>query len=367
MAYTGRWTVFDLAGSPALVAGVVLFGFLACLGVLVRPTRSIGAAGVIALFVLVASLNARAPYALSSAEMYLAVLLFWASISTIGPSPTVFVRAVRLQVALVYAIPLLVRFFHGGQTWLEGSAVGLVVANPDVARGPLAPLLRTMPDAVLHLATWGVLIVEVAVALSLVAIAVASSRIPIWIPVWLPRLVLVAGVGLHAVIALVCGLWFFSAVAIVGLVASLKGEYDWPHRRWASSLVIVVVACVACWNVLSVAESPALAASRQRNVAAYVVRSAGITQVWGVFSPNPPRQQRWVEIVDENGLTMFDSRRASDRVRKLAQNSVARPRGALSVAWLGWKCRSAVTAERLTLLLAERISAQRVELVTVEC
>jgi hypothetical protein len=102
----------------------------------------------------------------------------------------------------------------------------------------------------------------------------------------------------------------------------------------------VVTLCVVCWNILSISASPATAAGQQRNVASFVVRGLGITQVWGVFSPNPPRVDRWVEIVDERGRIVVDSRRATDRIRKLAQNVIAQPIGPLAEAWLAAECRT---------------------------
>jgi len=99
-----------------------------------------------------------------------------------------------------------------------------------------------------------------------------------------------------------------------------------------------VAACVVVWTFLSVSESPAVAAGQQRNVAAYMVRGAGITQVWGVFSPNPPRNERWVEIIDDAGNVLVDSRGDGERIRKLAQNVRARPDGLLARAWLAALC-----------------------------
>lgn len=69
-----------------------------------------------------------------------------------------------------------------------------------------------------------------------------------------------------------------------------------------------------------------------------MVRGAGITQVWGVFSPNPPRLERWVEIIDGSGNLLIDSRGESPRMRKLVQNVRSQPDGLLGRAWLSTLC-----------------------------
>ncbi|MFM7411154.1 MAG: hypothetical protein ACKO3L_10220 [Actinomycetota bacterium] len=147
-------------------------------------------------------MNTRAPFAISSAEMYLAVLLFWVAIGSIIGWSVHMLRAFRIQIAVVYLSPLLIRFFRGGETWIDGSALRLVVDNPEGRRGPFGSLVRHLPDAVLSIATWGTLVVE----------------------------------SLHACIALICGLWFFSAVAVIGLIAAvrlLEGDRSVPHTWFA--------------------------------------------------------------------------------------------------------------------------------------
>jgi len=331
--YPGRWSAFDVFSSPTAVRVVIGFVFIVCVALFAKPTGRGVTACLFILFACAASLNARAPFAISSQEMYLAVLLFWAVLgSTLGWSVHM-LRAFRVQIALVYLSPLLIRFLHGGETWIDGSALRLVVGNADGRRGPFGSLVRHAPDAVLSTATWGAIAVESAVAVLLVALVV-TDRVPDSARRWIRGL----AVTLHVSIALVCGLWFFSAVAIVGLVAALRLE---PGERTTARLWIVpwsVAACVLAWTFLSISESPATAAGRQRNIASYVVRAAGITQVWGVFSPNPPRVERWVEISDDAGNLLIDSRREGERIRKLAQNVRSNPDGPLARAWLMTLC-----------------------------
>jgi hypothetical protein len=296
--------VFDPASDPGVVRLTLVVGLVLCALLFVRPTKVAGIGCLAALFVCAASLNARAPFAISSAEMYLAVLLFWVAIGSIIGWSGHMLRAFRIQIAVVYLSPLLIRFFHGGETWIDGSALRLVVDNPEGRRGPFGSLVRHLPDAVLSIATWGTLVVE----------------------------------SLHACIALICGLWFFSAVAVIGLIAAvhlLEGDRSVPHTWFAPWLI---AACVVGWSFLSVSDAPAVAAAQQRNVAPYVVRGAGITQVWGVFSPNPPRLERWVEIIDGSGNLLIDSRGESPRMRKLVQNVRSQPDGLLGRAWLSTLC-----------------------------
>ncbi|MBU6227686.1 MAG: hypothetical protein KGQ43_08880 [Acidobacteria bacterium] len=337
--YPGRWSAFDVFSSSTAVRMVICFVFIVCVALFAKPTGRGTAARLFILFVCAASLNARAPFAISSAEMYLAVLLFWAVLgSTLGWSVHM-LRAFRVQIALVYLSPLLIRFLHGGETWIDGSALRLVVGNADGRRGPFGSLVRHAPEAVLSTATWGAIVVESAVAVLLVALVVTDR-----IPDSARRRISRPAVMLHVCIALVCGLWFFSAVAIVGLLAAVRLE---PGERTTARLRIVpwsVAACVVVWTFLSISESPATAAGQQRNIASYVVRAAGITQVWGVFSPNPPRVERWVEIVDGAGDVLIDSRGEGGRIRKLAQNVRSSPDGPLARAWLTTLCGTGVVS-----------------------
>lgn len=326
--------MFDPMSAPTVVRVVLATSFALCLVLFLRPTKWISIGSLAALFVSVASLNARAPYAISSAEMYLAAVLFWATLgSVIGWSGNM-LRAFRVQIVVVYLSPLLIRFFHGGETWIDGSALRRVVDNPDLRRGPLGSMVENLPDTALSLATWGTLAVEVGVVVLLVGLVAVPGRIT----ETLRQRIVGFAVGLHVCIALVCGLWFFSAVAILGLLAAVR-----PQQAESMSLRLwfvpwSVAACVVVWTCLSVSGSPAVAAGKQRNIAAYVVRGAGITQVWGVFSPNPPRAQRWIEMLDANEAVIIDSRTANERIRKLAQNVWSRPDGALGFAWLGFEC-----------------------------
>jgi len=346
VGYPGRWSVFDALSWPNGVRLLIVAAFGACAALLVRPARALGAGALVGLFVCAASLNARAPFAISSAEMYLVVLLFWAVLGSVLGWSVHMVRALRIQVALVYLMPLSIRFLHGGDTWINGSALRLVVDNPDVGRGPLGPLVGRLPDALLSVATWGTLLVEGAAALMLIGTVLFSNRIP----ASLRRVVLALAVALHMCIAAVCGLWFFSVVAILGLCGAMRLEPDESAVSRRGAPAWAVIACVVVWSCLNISSAPAVAAGEQRNLAAFVVRGVGITQVWGVFSPNPPRTQRWIEILDETGSLILDSRTANDRIRKLAQNVRSRPDGVLSSAWLRYEC-----ARRDATMLAIRV------------
>lgn len=356
--YPGRWSVFDAFSSPPVVRVVIGFSIIVCVALFAKPTGRGATARLFILFVCAASLNARAPFAISSAEMYLAVLLFWAVLGSTIRWSVHMLRALRIQIALVYLSPLLIRFLHGGETWIDGSALRLVVGNTDGRRGPFGSIVRHAPDVVSSTATWGAIVVESAVAVLLVALVV-TDRVPDSARRWIRGL----AVALHVFIALVCGLWFFSAVAIVGLVAALRLE---PGERTTARLRIVpwsVAACVLAWTFLSISGSPATAAGRQRNIASYVVRAAGITQVWGVFSPNPPRVERWIEIADGEGSVLLDSRRRGERIRKLAQNVRSNPDGLLARAWLMTLC----TTGAVSLDVVTGSSDARLTAVSLDC
>lgn len=350
--------MFDALSSSLGVRLLIALSIAGCAMLFARPTKVIGMTSLVVVFVCAASLNARAPFAISSAEMYLVVLLFWAMLGSILGWSTHTIRALRIQVALVYLTPLLIRFLHGGDTWINGSALRRVVDSADGGWAPLRSPVRGLPDAVLSLATWGTLLTEGAVVVLLVGATLSRDRIPYSFR----RCVTALAITLHVCIALVCGLWFFSGVAIVGLLAALCLESDDTVDPKRGAVSWAMIACVVVWSFLSISSAPAVAAGEQRNLAAFVVRGAGITQVWGVFSPDPPRVQRWAEILDEDATVMIDSRRANNRIRKLAQNVRSRPDGLLARAWLGALCRSgSVSLGIVSADLRTRTEALRVD------
>lgn len=333
--FPGRWSLVDVAGAPTMVRVFILVSLVACLVVFLRPDGHLAVAGMVWMFAAVVSFNSRAPYALSAAEMYLAVLLFWALIAIFDRGSVLAQRLLRLQVAVVYAMPIVIRLSQGGDTWVDGSAVRLVVENATGHGGPLTSFVSHLPDVVLRAATWTTLVVESMIVVILVTLVVRPARVAPSVRCAARRI----GVALHVAIALVCGLWFFSAVALVGLVACLGRDSESTGRKTVGFLATVMACCVLTWNGLSVSSSPAVSAGAQRTVAAYAVRGAGITQVWGVFSPNPPKTSRWIELVDDEGRVIVDSRRSGDRIRKLGQNVGSRPTGTLAQAWLSAECR----------------------------
>ncbi len=351
--YPGRWSLFDPLSDPGVVRLVLFLGFAFCAFLFARPKKAIGIGSLVGLFVCVASLNARAPFAISSAEMYLAVLLFWVAIGSIIGWSGHMLRAFRIQIAMVYLSPLLIRFFHGGKTWINGSALRLVVDNPDGRRGPFGSLARHLPDGVLSLATWGTLVAEALAVMLLVALVVKTR-----VSESLRRRITGLVVLLHVSIALVCGLWFFSAVAMIGFVAAVRLQKAEKTTPCTGFVPWSIAACVVTWTFLSVSGSPAASAGAQRNIAAYAVRGAGITQVWGVFSPNPPRVERWIEIIDGAGNVLVDSRTEGERVRKLAQNVRSQPDGLLARAWLLAMCSDDPASLRVTVRTPD---ARRVE------
>lgn len=107
----------------------------------------------------------------------------------------------QVQLIVVYFVSALAKLT--GKTWIEGSAVGLVLQNQQMVMFSfdllaLSPLL----SAVL---TWWVLFFELGTPFGF---TVRKTR-PYWI--W-------TGIGMHAFIALFMGLWFFSAKMLLTYV-----------------------------------------------------------------------------------------------------------------------------------------------------
>ena len=353
--YPWRWSIFDVVDSPAVTRIVLVAAIIAGLTTAIsrRITARIGA--MIITFLVLASLTARAPFAVSSAEMYLTALVFWVIVVDLSRNHHWAVAAMRLQVTLVYAVPLVIRLTQGGDSWLDGSAIRRVVDNRVSASGIAVSLVRSLPDFVLSAGTWAVLIVEALLAVVLAVVALAPGRVASK----RRRKVFTVGVVLHFAIALVCGLWFFSAVAIAGLGVLLVS--DGERRRSAVALFApIVMFAVLVWNIQTISSTPALTAGQRHNPASFAVRGAGLTQMWSVFSPNPPRATTWVEIRRDEEV-IVDSREANDRIRKLAQNVAAASSTTLADAWLASMCERGNYVLAVMRSIDGESSPQRVE------
>jgi hypothetical protein len=353
--YPWRWSIFDVVDSPAVTRIVLVAAIIAGLTTAIsrRITARIGA--MIITFLVLASLTARAPFAVSSAEMYLTALVFWVIVVDLSRNHHWAVAAMRLQVTLVYAVPLVIRLTQGGDSWLDGSAIRRVVDNRVSASGIAVSLVRSLPDFVLSAGTWAVLIVEALLAVVLAVVALAPGRVASK----RRRKVFTVGVVLHFAIALVCGLWFFSAVAIAGLGVLLVS--DGERRRSAVALFApIVMFAVLVWNIQTISSTPALTAGQRHNPASFAVRGVGLTQMWSVFSPNPPRATTWVEIRRDEEV-IVDSREANDRIRKLAQNVAAASSTTLADAWLASMCERGNYVLAVMRSIDGESSPQRVE------
>lgn len=330
--YPWRWSIFDVLDSVAAVRIVMIVGMIAGLVMVATGRARVRVGAAIVVFLTLASLTARAPFAVSSAEMYLTTLVFWAALIELSRGNRSAIAAMRLQVGMVYAIPVIIRMTQGGDSWIDGNAIRRVVDNEVAGAGIAAGVARSMPDFVLSLGTWAVLIVEILLSLLLALVAVAPQRVPAQ---W-RRLGIRVGVALHVCIALVCGLWFFSAVAIAGLATVVTSD-GVQRRSGVGAIAVALVSVVVVWNIQTISSAPAVTAGRRDNPVSHVTRGLGLTQVWSVFSPNPPRAATWVEI-RRDGRLVIDTRDANDRIRKLAQNVAASSSSTLADAWLSSRC-----------------------------
>jgi hypothetical protein len=351
-----RWSIFDVIDSPIGVRTVLVVGVIAGLVIAISRRNVLRCGASIIVFLVLASLTARAPFAVSSAEMYLAALVFWLILINLSRNHRWGVASVRLQVGLVYAIPLVIRLTQGGDSWIDGSAIRRVVDNRVSASGVAVSLVRPMPDVVLSVGTWAVLIVEALLAVVLAVVAAVPGRVSFG----LRHKAFVVGVTLHLAIALVCGLWFFSAVAIVGLATLLIPDGREQRRLAVGALAPVVMLVVLVWNIQSISSTPALTAGQRHNPVSFTVRGLGLTQIWSVFSPNPPRATTWVELRRDEQL-LVDSREANDRIRKLAQNVAASSSTTLADAWLSAMCDKGNYVLSVMRSTNEKSSPQRAE------
>lgn len=162
--------VLALCDSPAfttalLVAGVVLAAAFA-LGIRDRIAA-------VALWYLLACLFGRNPLTLNPSLPFVGWLLLAHALIAPGPRPRSdpvraaewcipqpVLRAAWLVMAAAYSYSGLMKL--GSPSWRDGSALRWVLENPLARPTPLREMLLGAPDALLELATWGALALEVA-------------------------------------------------------------------------------------------------------------------------------------------------------------------------------------------------------------
>lgn len=325
-AWPWRWSLLHHLGSVVAVRSVLALGVVGALLVMVGRARRPAA---LALAVVLASVHARAPFVLSGADLALGVLaVWWAVLVWVEPYPLARRFALagsRLQIAAIYAVPLLRRTIGGTGTWLRGHALGRVLALRSVTRAFPADLLARLPSGLLRLGDWLVLLVETALVVVIVAIAVAGLRGSSWRPRG-ATVVLTCGVLLHVAMGITLRLGLFPLVLPVAYLLFVR-DADAPVRARAAGgrrvvggltlfLVSATVASVVGETLVQVARPDA---DPTRHVWSPVLAATGLWQRWELFSPDVPATDRWVRV---------ESRTAGGRWRPIDGSGPDRGSGA---------------------------------------
>jgi len=212
-------------GSPAAgLAEACLIAAAASLTVGYRSRRSAGVAfGCLAWF------HHIDPWALNAGDALLRDILFLLALSPAGAAwsvdaargerrigatrsplvPRWGTRLIQVQVSVMYLAAVAQKLV--GAPWREGTAVSYPLRIPAMIRWQLPHSLTGSP-VVVHVATWGVLVTELAIG-----VLVWNRRARPW--------VLAAGVALHLAIELTLRAGFFSWIVLVSYLAFIPPEH----------------------------------------------------------------------------------------------------------------------------------------------
>ena len=212
---SGAWVVS--LGPPYLALGVLLAAAVA----LALGWRTRVASVVVAVLLL--AIQRRDPWILNSGDLLLRELAFFVMLMPAGETWSLdarrrgverlrapwALRLVQLQVSALYLFSVWAKV--RGDTWNDGTAVGIALQLEDLQRFALPEVLATslLVSAVL---TYSALVAEAALAFGL----------------WLPRLrywVMAAGVGLHLGIEASLLIGWFSFAVIASYVAFVPPDH----------------------------------------------------------------------------------------------------------------------------------------------
>ncbi len=228
-----RFSLFDFLPDDPRAAGLICgLNFIACIGMLLGLfTRT----SLILAFVTLISFHARNTFILNGADSIMRNLLFFLIFTPCGDVYSVDrlwkrwrgtaplvplekepwgLRLFQLQFCVIYVATVL--FKLKGSTWIEGTAVYYATRLDDFVRLPI-PLLNNM--LLIKVATWGTLVVELAMGLL----------------VWVKELrywVLLAGISLHLGIEVSMNIPLFEWVMILAMVSMVPSQDVMTAQEW---------------------------------------------------------------------------------------------------------------------------------------
>lgn len=326
-----RWSLYFVNGSSQFVHAMFALTALVTLAVIVGYRTRLT---MVAMWVLLVSLQVRNPLVLSGADSYLRVLMFWGMFLPLGavwsvdrwrqrdtppPHPwyaSVASAALLLQIAFVYFFTALLKT---GDPWRKDFDAIWYALGAEQLTTPLGSWLHQFPD-LLHLLTIATMVIEV------------GAPVILFVP-W--RNALMRCIGICAIVGLQIGIMvtmnigifpWISALCMVCFLPTVAWERmlgwgsrvlqrflpglqrGWRHawgtvgavsetsgRVVTGSLVTNLLAAglllvVLGWNIASVSAYTMPRESRP------VVYGLAIYQKWAMFAPRPPQSTQWSVI-----------------------------------------------------------------------
>lgn len=220
-----RFDPLGWAGAPRALVWLVFGGALAAAAL--TAVGLFTRAATVVLFLATVAFHHRNPFILSSGDTMLRLMAFFLALAPAGaawsldrafrvrrgreppgepaPIPPTAFRLMQLQICLAYLVTGIWK--AGGETWRDGTAVGLVLQCGQFARFPLPDWTQTLWFS--RAATWGTLAVEL---LAPLLVWFRPTRRP----------ALVALLALHLALEYALTIQLFQPIMLAGLVLFLE-------------------------------------------------------------------------------------------------------------------------------------------------
>jgi hypothetical protein len=217
------WGLFAVWNSDSAILIGIVGLLVAAFAMLVGWHTRVAA---VIVFVLVVSFERRSPWVFNAGDALIRIEAFLLAISPCGATlsldqrrrsgsfwsaqtrPNWPIRLLQIQLSIVYLAAVQTKL--AGQPWLDGTAVSYVLRIEDMKRIPV-PHWLAMNAPVMNAATWGVLVIELALG------------ILVWFPKFRPW-VLAVGVLMHVTIDLTIAIGIFSYAILVLYLAWVSPE-----------------------------------------------------------------------------------------------------------------------------------------------
>ncbi len=231
LGFESAWTLYSISDKMGFVTGLMLFHMVMAMWLLLGFFTRIS---TFVCLVLLWSLQMRNPLITTGGDVLLRCMLAWSIFLPLGkafsidsridglhlkdPQPVVSIASAGLMLQIVFMY-----FFAGfaklNSSWLSGDAIQAAM-QLDMYVKPLGVWVGDLPSLVLKLATWGVLILELAIPLL----------------VFPPRYVyFVRGMAAGIFVLLHLGIWLTMSIGIFSVTGMVAWLAFIPAQTWETS------------------------------------------------------------------------------------------------------------------------------------